>query len=156
MFYSNSLKFRKETIFEAILLSKIWWFSTEVYCINLSKYADCWSNLDYNIVCSVFYLSLESFCKMMLSFSSSLLSWLGARSTIAIVLNQVSLLHVSKKGCWNGESVDICRKMSIADPMKVCKSIRDNIQPCQGHILPKDREQFLQELSFTNKTVVML
>lgn len=67
------------------------------------------------------YLNLESFCRMMLSFSSSLLSWLGALSTMAIVLNHVSVLHVSRNGCWNGESVDIWRNMSIADPMKVCQ-----------------------------------
>lgn len=67
------------------------------------------------------YLNLESFCRMMLSFSSSLLSWLGALSTMAIVLNQVSVLHVSRNGCWNGESVDIWRNISIADPMKVCQ-----------------------------------
>lgn len=64
------------------------------------------------------YFSLESFCRTMLSLSRSLRSCLGALSTIATVRNQVSLLQLSKNGGRNGESVDICRNMSIAGDMK--------------------------------------
>ena len=67
------------------------------------------------------HLILESFCSTMLSLSSSLTSCRGARSTMATVRNQVSLLQLSRNVGRKGESVDICRNMSIAGLMNACK-----------------------------------
>ena len=41
----------------------------------------------------------------------------GVRITMAAVRKKDSLLQLSRNAAWNGESVDICRKMSTAVPM---------------------------------------
>lgn len=73
-------------------------------------------------IVQVIYRIFDSFCRTMLNLSSSLISCLGARSTIATVLNHVSLLQLSRKGGKKGESVDICRNMSMAGFIKGCKT----------------------------------
>ena len=45
----------------------------------------------------------------------------GVRITMAAVRKNVSLLQLSRNAAWNGESVDICRRMSTAVPMKACR-----------------------------------
>lgn len=98
------------TWFVAISRFKIWISSSKSFSLT-------WFNPSRSLEKTA-YFSLESFCRTMLSLSRSLRSCLGALSTIATVRNQVSLLQLSKNGGRNGESVDICRNMSIAGDMK--------------------------------------
>lgn len=66
--------------------------------------------------------NLDNFWRIMLSLSIILESWLGDLSTIAIVLNQLSLLQLSRKGGRKGDSMDSCKKTSIAELTNGCKT----------------------------------
>ena len=48
----------------------------------------------------------------------------GVRITMAAVRKKDSLLQLSRNAAWNGDSVDICRKMSTAVPMNAWTKFR--------------------------------
>ncbi len=66
------------------------------------------------------YLILDSFCRIILSFSMSFSSAFGMRSTIEMDLNQTSEPQVSRKAGNKVDSMDSCRYRSMALFVNAC------------------------------------